>query len=62
MSTLTATTYERGFRGLWTALVVNLLLAVACAPLLLALLLVEDPLAALPFFAVLSCVCGPARA
>ncbi|KQR17096.1 hypothetical protein [Cellulomonas sp. Leaf334] len=60
MSTLTVTTYERGFRGLWTGLVVNLLLAVACAPLLLALMLVEDPLAALPFFAVLSCVCGPA--
>ncbi|MDQ0375194.1 ferredoxin-NADPH reductase [Cellulomonas humilata] len=60
MSTLSVTTYERGFRGLWIGLVVNLLLAVACAPLLLALVLVEDPLAALPFFAVLSCVCGPA--
>lgn len=60
MSTVATTTYERGFRGLWTALVVNLLLAVACAPLLLALVLVEDPLASLPFFAVLSCVCGPA--
>ena len=60
MSTLSVTTYERGFRGLWTGLVVNLLLAVACSPLLLALVLVEDPLASLPFFAVLSCVCGPA--
>ena len=44
MSTLSVATYERGFRGLWTALVVNLLLAVACAPLLLALVLVEEPL------------------
>jgi len=60
MSTLSVTTYERGFRGLWTGLVVNLLLAVACAPLLLALVLVDDPLASLPFFAVLSCLCGPA--
>ena len=60
LSTLSVTTYERGFRGLWTGLVVNLLLAVACSPLLLALVLVEDPLASLPFFAVLSCVCGPA--
>ena len=60
MSGIAVTTYERGFRGLWTGLVVNLLVAVACAPLLLALVLVEDPLASLPFFAVLSCVCGPA--
>lgn len=60
MSTLAVTTYERGFRGLWTGLVVNLMLAVACSPLLLALVLVDDPLASWPFFAVLSCVCGPA--
>jgi uncharacterized membrane protein YesL len=61
MSTvLAASTYERGFRGLWTGLVVNLLTAVACSPLLLALGLVADPRASLPFFAVLSCVCGPA--
>jgi len=60
MTTLTAGTYERGFRGVWTALVVNLLLAVAASPLLLALGLADDPLDAVPFFAVLSCVCGPA--
>ena len=45
---------------MWTALVVNLLMAVACAPLLLALALVADPLAAVPFLAVLSVLCGPA--
>jgi len=54
MTTLTAGTYERGFRGVWTALVVNLLLAVAASPLLLALGLADDPLDAVPFFAVLS--------
>ncbi|MEV4114321.1 hypothetical protein [Nonomuraea sp. NPDC049695] len=53
-------TYEKVFRAVHTGLVTNVLLAVACAPLLAALAIVRDPLASWPFFAVLSSLCAPA--
>ncbi|MEU8107162.1 hypothetical protein AB0C18_25960 [Nonomuraea muscovyensis] len=53
-------TYERVFGTVYVALMTNVLLAVACAPLLVALALVRDPLASWPFFAVLSALCAPA--
>ncbi|MET8161343.1 hypothetical protein ABZT47_33710 [Sphaerisporangium sp. NPDC005289] len=55
-------TYDTVFAGVYTALMTNLLLAVACAPLVLALALVGDPFASWPLFAVLSPVCAPALA
>lgn len=54
------TTYEKLFATLYVGLMTNLLLTVACSPLLVALALVQDPLASWPFFAVLSLVCAPA--
>ncbi|MFI7635962.1 hypothetical protein [Nonomuraea sp. NPDC049400] len=53
-------TYEKVFRAVHTGLVTNVLLAVACAPLLVVLAIVRDPLASWPFFAVLSALCAPA--
>ncbi|MEU8172283.1 hypothetical protein AB0C14_05375 [Microbispora hainanensis] len=55
-------TYERLFSTVYVGLMTNVLLAVACAPLLAALAIVRDPLASWPFFAVLSVPCGPALA
>ncbi|WP_336204458.1 hypothetical protein [Nonomuraea sp. LPB2021202275-12-8] len=55
-------TYERVFGAVYVGLMTNVLLAVACAPLLLALAIVRDPLASWPFFAVLSALCAPALA
>ncbi|MEV1204744.1 hypothetical protein, partial [Microbispora rosea] len=55
-------TYERLFSTVYVGLMTNVLLAVACAPLLAALAIVRDPLASWPFFAVLSLPCGPALA
>lgn len=53
-------TYEKIFGTVYVGLMVNVYLAVAVSPLLVALAVVRDPLAAWPFFAVLSCVCAPA--
>jgi uncharacterized membrane protein YesL len=50
------------FGTVYTGLMVNVFLAVACAPLLAALALVGDPPAAWPFFVALSCLCAPALA
>ncbi|MBN6052460.1 hypothetical protein JYK22_11005, partial [Nonomuraea sp. RK-328] len=50
------------FAAAYTCLATNALLAVACAPLFVAVALVRDPLASWPFFAVLSLVCAPALA
>ena len=55
-------TYEKAFGTVYVALMTNLLLAAACAPLLLALAIVRDPLASWPFFAALSSLCAPALA
>ncbi|WP_049574074.1 hypothetical protein [Nonomuraea sp. SBT364] len=56
------TTYERVFGTVYVALMTNVLLALSCAPLLVTLALVRDPLASWPFFAVLSLLCAPALA
>ncbi|GAA3222740.1 hypothetical protein [Nonomuraea helvata] len=53
-------TYEKVFRTVHTGLVTNVLLTIACAPLLAALAIVRDPLASWPFFAALSSLCAPA--
>jgi uncharacterized membrane protein YesL len=55
-------TYERIFSTVYAGLMTNVLLAVACAPLLAALAIVRDPPASWPFFAVLSLTCAPALA
>ncbi|MET8869344.1 hypothetical protein ABZW11_40985 [Nonomuraea sp. NPDC004580] len=55
-------TYEKVFSTVYAGLMTNVLLALSCAPLLLALAVVRDPLASWPFFAVLSLLCGPALA
>ncbi|MGP3955262.1 hypothetical protein ACTWPT_04640 [Nonomuraea sp. 3N208] len=55
-------TYEKVFSTVYVGLMTNVLLVVACAPLLAALAIVRDPLASWPFFAVLSSLCGPALA
>lgn len=55
-------TYEKVFNVVYVGLMTNLLLAVACAPLLAALAIVRDPFASWPFFVVLSCLCAPALA
>jgi uncharacterized membrane protein YesL len=55
-------TYEKIFDTVYVGLMTNLLMTVACAPVLAALALVRDPLASWPFFAVLSAVCAPALA
>ncbi len=47
---------------MYVGLMTNLLLALACAPLLFALAIVRDPVASWPFFAVLSALCAPALA
>ncbi|MFG3441331.1 hypothetical protein ACGF0J_29150 [Nonomuraea sp. NPDC047897] len=53
-------TYERVFGTVYVGLMTNVLLAVACSPLLAALALVRDPSASWPFFALLSALCAPA--
>ncbi|MFD1150683.1 hypothetical protein [Saccharothrix hoggarensis] len=55
-------TYEKVFGMVYVGLMANVLLAVGCAPLLLALAVVRDPLASWPFFVVLSGFCAPALA
>ncbi|MEO3810688.1 hypothetical protein ABGB17_16935 [Sphaerisporangium sp. B11E5] len=52
--------YEKVFGSVHTALMTNVLLALACSPLLAALAVVRDPPASWPFFAALSVVCAPA--
>ncbi|TMR96336.1 ferredoxin-NADPH reductase [Nonomuraea basaltis] len=54
------TTYEKVFDTVYVGLMTNVLLAVACSPLLAALAIVRDPLASWPFFVVLSSLCAPA--
>ncbi|MGN9843241.1 hypothetical protein ACTMTI_34470 [Nonomuraea sp. H19] len=54
------TTYEKVFDTVYVGLMTNVLLAVACSPLLAALAIVRDPFASWPFFVVLSSVCAPA--
>jgi len=53
-------TYAGGFRLVWTALAVNLLLALTTSPLLAVLGLLTDPVAAWPRVLAVSVVCGPA--
>lgn len=53
-------TYEKIFSTVYVGLMVNVFLAAAVSPLLVALAIVREPLAAWPFFAVLSCLCAPA--
>ncbi|MEV1239924.1 hypothetical protein [Nonomuraea sp. NPDC049750] len=53
-------TYEKAFGTVYVGLMTNILLAVACAPLLAALAVVRDPLASWPFFVALSSLCAPA--
>ncbi|MEW9531841.1 hypothetical protein [Microbispora sp. NPDC049125] len=55
-------TYEKLFSTVYVGLMTNVLLAVACAPLLAALAVVRNPFASWPFFAVLSLPCAPALA
>jgi hypothetical protein len=55
-------TYEKVFGMVYVGLMSNVLLAVSCAPLLLALAVVRDPFASWPFFVVLSGFCAPALA
>ncbi|MEU7861818.1 hypothetical protein [Nonomuraea sp. NPDC049141] len=53
-------TYEKVFGTVYVGLMTNVLLAVACVPLLVALAVVRDPLASWPFFVALSSLCAPA--
>jgi hypothetical protein len=53
-------TYEKVFDTVYVGLVTNVLLAIACAPLLVALAVVRDPLTSWPFLVVVSVVCAPA--
>ncbi|NEE02965.1 ferredoxin-NADPH reductase [Phytoactinopolyspora halotolerans] len=55
-------TYENIFGTVYVGLMVNLLVAVACSPLLVALGVVRNPFASWPFFLALSVVCAPALA
>ncbi|NED94894.1 ferredoxin-NADPH reductase [Phytoactinopolyspora alkaliphila] len=55
-------TYENIFGTVYVGLMVNLLLAATCSPLLVALAIVRDPVASWPFFLALSAVCAPALA
>lgn len=55
-------TYEKIFGAVYVGLMTNVLLAVACAPLLAALAIVRDPIASWPFFVLLSSLCAPALA
>ncbi|AYY13884.1 ferredoxin-NADPH reductase [Actinobacteria bacterium YIM 96077] len=55
-------TYEKIFGTVYVGLMVNVLLAVACSPLLLALAIVRDPIASWPFFLAMSGLCAPALA
>ncbi|MFD1546619.1 hypothetical protein [Nonomuraea guangzhouensis] len=55
-------TYEKVFGTVYVGLMTNVLLAVACAPLLAALAIVRDPAASWPFFVALSALCAPALA
>ncbi|MCG5216384.1 hypothetical protein [Streptosporangium sp. KLBMP 9127] len=55
-------TYEKLFGAVYVGLMTNVLLALACAPLLAALAIVRDPSASWPFFVMLSLVCAPALA
>ncbi|MBY8850830.1 hypothetical protein [Saccharothrix longispora] len=58
----TQRTYEKVFGLAYVALGANALLTAGCAPLLLALAVVRDPVASWPFFVVLSGCCAPALA
>jgi hypothetical protein len=55
-------TYENIFGTVYVGLMTNVLLAVACSPLIAALAIVRNPVASWPFFLVLSCLCAPALA
>lgn len=52
--------YDAVFGAVYAGLKINLCLLVAGSPLLVALALTPEPLAAWPFFAMLSALCGPA--
>ncbi len=53
-------TYEKVFDTVYVGLVTNVLVAIACAPLLVALAVVRDPVTSWPFLVVVSVVCAPA--
>lgn len=55
-------TYDKVFGMVYVGLMANVLLAVGCSPLLLALAVVRDPFASWPFFVALSGFCAPALA
>lgn len=55
-------TYGQAFGTVYVLVATNLLLVVACLPLLLPLVVVADPLASWPFFVVMSTVVAPAFA
>jgi uncharacterized membrane protein YesL len=54
------TTYEKVFGTVYAGLMVNVMLALACSPLLVALAIVRNPLASWPFFLALAGLCAPA--
>jgi uncharacterized membrane protein YesL len=54
--------YDTIFTTVYAGLKINLCLLATCAPLLVVFALSRDPLAAWPFFAALSALCGPAVA
>jgi uncharacterized membrane protein YesL len=54
--------YDTIFTTVYAGLRINLCLLVAVLPLLVVLAFTDEPLAAWPFFAVLSALCGPAAA
>lgn len=55
-------TYEKVFGTVYVGLMVNVLLAVVCSPVLFAMAVVDDLVASWPFFLVLSVICAPALA
>ncbi|NUP52763.1 MAG: hypothetical protein HOW97_36385 [Catenulispora sp.] len=54
--------YDAVFGAVYAGLKINLCLLLAASPLLVALALTPEPLAAWPFFAMLAALCGPASA
>ncbi|WP_020521588.1 hypothetical protein [Catelliglobosispora koreensis] len=62
MSFLARLPYDTIFSTVYFGLRLNLCLAAACSPLLLALAMSQDPLAAWPFFVALASLCAPATA
>ena len=54
--------YEAIFTTVYAGLRINLCLLLAVSPVLVALAFTREPLAAWPFFAALSVLCGPAAA